>query len=93
MSQHHVAKGKTRPPDRQLSYVENPRITFQRNFLRLLKMWCATTGLSMNEFGRRIGVCSAQLHYYKTGERAPSFDALGRMAEVMGVPVEMFFRR
>ena len=32
-------------------------------------------------------------YYYKTGERAPSFDALGRRAEVMGVPVEMFFRR
>ena len=43
------------------------------------------------EIARRIGVSKQVVHKYKNGETRPNLDTLARLADTLGVTVQVFF--
>lgn len=74
-------------------YIEDPQVTFTRNYARLLKLYKKRTGRSENEFARRAGIPNGTHRCYKTGRRWPRPEILQKICEEFGIPVEMLFRR
>ena len=70
-------------------YVENPRITFDRNLRKLIKMH----GCGYKKCADEIGLPRDVLHTYLYQHRFPGPEALQALAQAFGVPVEVFFRR
>ena len=86
---------KTNPPAVITTggYVEPANITLRRNIVRLTDLWSEKTGNSLSEFHRRAGIGKSAFWYYRSGDRTPSMRVLTQMAGVLGLPVEVFFRR
>lgn len=43
--------------------------------------------LSLEKFGKKIGVTTTTAHRYETGERQPRYGVLFKMADVLDVPI------
>lgn len=73
-------------------YVENPRITFRRNFTKLLASYKEATGYGLRRFAKRCGMTDTMIYDFRTGRRYPSPESMQRLAEAFELPVEVFFR-
>ena len=73
-------------------YVENPRITFRRNLLRILNEYRQQTGHGTKYVAKCAGMPENMLQEYKNGRRYPGPENLQRIAQALGLPVETFFR-
>lgn len=73
--------------------MEDPKITLQRNFRRLVFKWCDQTGRPQADLWRAAGIKKNTHESYIAGRRLVTLDALRKYCEVMEIPVEVFFRR
>lgn len=74
-------------------YVENPRITFRRNLHRIIELYKEQTGCSKASIERAAGFGDKVLRDYLSGRRYPTPEQLQKLASVLELPVEVFFRR
>lgn len=92
-----LKKGKPKhndhPPGKEFRpYVEDAAVTLCRNFRFLFREWKKRTGSSLMEFARMNGVGQLTVYRWLEGLKMPSLHAVTRMAESLGVPVEVLFR-
>lgn len=73
-------------------YFEPAAKLWLRNFNTILKKWMSE-GHGYNELQRLAGISKSAFYYYQVGQRTPSLGTVTKIAEAMGVPIEMFFRR
>lgn len=52
-----------------------------------------SAGISQAELARRIGKSPQQVHNWESGFRTPKLDALLKIAEALGVPLETLLQK
>lgn len=73
-------------------YVEDPRVTLVRN-INKMSAKLAKDGVSNAEFCRKAGISSYSWATLKSGKSWPEPGTLQKIASMLGVPVEVLFRR
>lgn len=58
----------------------------------LLSNWLKRNGVGIMEFAARLGISNVTVRYILRGERLPSFETLGYIHAVTGIPYDAFFR-
>ena len=52
-----------------------------------------SAGISQSELARRIGKSRQQVHDWESGARNPKLDALMKIAQALGVPLEALLQK
>lgn len=49
------------------------------------------TGMSQSEWAKAIGVAPSTIYKWEKGENEPSYNALMKMSELSGIPLDFIF--
>ena len=74
-------------------YIENPRITAQRNVVKLLDEYRRRTGKGYRYVARQCQMRETTLCNIRRGLACPGLDTIWKLAQFWGIPTEVFFRR
>jgi len=74
-------------------YIEDPRITVQRNTVALLNEYRKRTGHGYRYVAEQCKMRETTLCEIRRGMRVPGYETVWRLAQFWQIPVEVFFRR
>lgn len=74
-------------------YIEDPRITAQRNVIALLDEYRKRTGHGYRYVAHGAKMRETTLCDIRRGLACPGLDTIWKLAQFWQIPVEVFFRR
>lgn len=63
------------------------------NFQNIFKQLRISSGLTQNEFARKIGISRSTIGMYETGAREPDFETLEKIADYFNVDIDYLLGR
>lgn len=74
-------------------YIEDPRITAQRNVVKLLNEYRKRTGKGYRYVAHECKMRETTLCEIRRGIAYPGLDTIWKLAQFWQIPTEVFFRR
>lgn len=73
--------------------MSSPELEGTRNLGANLRNFREVRGLTQADLGNRAGIAPASISHFETGQRVPSLDSLVKVADALGVSVDVLLGR